>query len=195
MAMILLSMIQFIGNQFGFDRSGFRVYVLSAAPRRAILLGKNLAAAPLALGLGLVLLILMEVLRPLRVDHLLAALPQMVTMYLLFCMLANWLAIFAPMPIRSGTLKPANPKMVPVLFHVLFAMVFPLVLSPSLLPLGIEVALEQFAGIRGYRVCLVLSLLECLVVVLLYRLVLTWQGGVLQSRELAILGLVTTRTE
>ena len=52
--MILLTMIQLVGNQFGFDRSGFRVYVLCAAPRRDILLGKNLAVAPLALGFSLV---------------------------------------------------------------------------------------------------------------------------------------------
>ena len=30
----LLMMGQFLGNQFGFDRGGFRVFVLSAAPRR-----------------------------------------------------------------------------------------------------------------------------------------------------------------
>src|SRR5262249_28452098 len=47
-AMMLLTMIQLLGNQFGFDRSGFRVFVLSSAPRSDILLAKNLAVAPLA---------------------------------------------------------------------------------------------------------------------------------------------------
>jgi hypothetical protein len=41
----------------------------------------------------------------------------------------------------------------------------------------------------------VLALLECVVVVFLYRLLLTWQGAVLQSREIKILGVVTTKTE
>jgi hypothetical protein len=188
-------MMQFVGNQFGFDRGGFRVYVLSAAPRREILLGKNLAAAPVAFTLGLVVVLAVEVLYPMRIDHFLAAVPQLVSMYVLFCMLANWLSIFAPVQIRSGTLKPANPKMLPMFLQFVFAMVFPLVLSPTLLPLGIEFAVEYFAGKHGLPICLFLSLAECVGIVYLYRLVLNWQGAVLQTRELAILGVVTTKTE
>src|SRR5262249_39170819 len=45
MAMVLLSLLQLAGNQFGFDRAGFRVFVLGPAPRREVLLGKNLALA------------------------------------------------------------------------------------------------------------------------------------------------------
>jgi ABC-2 type transport system permease protein len=197
MATVLLSMIQFVGNQFGFDRGGFRVFVLSAAPRRAILLGKNLAAAPIALTLELLILVVVEVLyhKNMRVEHFLAALPQLVTMYFLFCMLANWVSIFAPMQIRGGTMKPANPKMVPLALQVVFVMLFPVVLSPALLPLGIEAALEALVDTRGFPVCLVLALLECVLVVYLYQFVLTWQGGVLQAREVRILGVVTTKTE
>ena len=43
--MVLLCLVQFMANQFGFDRDGFRVFVLSAAPGRDILLGKNLGFA------------------------------------------------------------------------------------------------------------------------------------------------------
>ena len=53
LAIIMFSMSQIANNQFGFDRAGFRVFVLSAAPRRDILMGKNLALAPLTLVLGL----------------------------------------------------------------------------------------------------------------------------------------------
>ena len=53
----LFGMLQLMANQFGFDRDGFRVFVLCAAPRRDILLGKNLAFAPLALGMAAILLI------------------------------------------------------------------------------------------------------------------------------------------
>ena len=45
----LFGVLQLMSNQFGFDRDGFRVFVLCAAPRRDILLGKNLSFAPLAL--------------------------------------------------------------------------------------------------------------------------------------------------
>ena len=46
MAIVLLSMVALAGNQFGFDRNGFRSYVLSPVARRDILLGKNMAVAP-----------------------------------------------------------------------------------------------------------------------------------------------------
>ena len=36
-------------NHFGFDRGGFRAFVLLPTPRRYILLGKNLALLPVAL--------------------------------------------------------------------------------------------------------------------------------------------------
>jgi hypothetical protein len=44
-------------------------------------------------------------------------------------------------------------------------------------------------------VCLVLSILECAGVIWVYRLVIAWQGGLLQSRELRILEVVTTKAE
>jgi hypothetical protein len=50
--MMLLGTLQVAGNLFGFDRDGFRAFILSPAPRREILLGKNLAFAPLVLGWG-----------------------------------------------------------------------------------------------------------------------------------------------
>ena len=50
MGVVLFGVLQLMGNQFGFDRDGFRVFVLCAGARRDILLGKNLAFAPVALG-------------------------------------------------------------------------------------------------------------------------------------------------
>jgi ABC-2 type transport system permease protein len=194
-AMILLSMAQIIGNQFGFDRSGFRVFVLSAVPRRDILLGKNLACAPFVLGLGAVVIAVVQVLCPLRFDNLLAVVPQSISMFLLFCLLANGLSIFAPVRLRSGSSQPANMRGLSLLLHLLFIFLYPLILGPTLLPWGIEFALEELGAVKGVPIYLVLSLLECAVVVWLYRLVLTWQGDILQGREQKILEIVTTKTE
>jgi hypothetical protein len=195
MTMILLSLVGLLGNQFGFDRGGFRVFVLSAAPRRDILLGKNLAVAPLALGLGLVIVTVLEICFPMRPDHFVAALLQLAAMYLLFCILANWLSIFLPMPIRMGSFKPVNPKGLPMLLYMVFTLLFPLVLVPVLLPLGMEFALAELGWLHGVPVDLFLSLAECAGVAGLYRLVLTWQGDTLQARELKILEAVTAKAE
>jgi hypothetical protein len=195
MSAILLSLGQLVGNQFGLDRTGFRVFVLSGAPRREILLGKNLALAPLALAMSAMVLVLVEVFYRLRVEHLLAAVPQFLAMYLLFCLLANILSILAPMPIRAGTMKPMSPKLVPVLVHIFFSLLFPLALAPALLPLGVEFAVESLTDVTWLPICLVLSVALCAVVVLLYRWLLTWEGTLLQAREQRILETVTTKAE
>jgi hypothetical protein len=195
MMMVLLTTTQVVGNQFGFDRGGFRVFVLSPATRRDILLGKNLAFAPLALGMGWLVLAVLQVLQPLRLEHLLAAVPQFVAMYLPFCLMANFLSILSPMPIRAGSFKAMNPKGTAILFHLAFAMLMPLVLAPALLPLGVEFVLEELGWVRGVPICLLLSLLECAGVVYVYRLTLDWQGDLLHARERRILELVATRAE
>jgi hypothetical protein len=195
MAMILFSLMQLVGNQFGFDRSGFRVFVLCPASRADVLLGKNLAIAPVALGLGGMAAIAVEVVYPMRFDHLLALLPQFVTMYLLFCMLANLLSILAPMSVAAGSLKPANPKGVVLLLHMLFFFLTPLVVVPVMTPLGLEIALEELGWSRGVPLALLVVLLEGVGVAYLYRFVLRWEGRLLQSQEQKILGTVTTREE
>ncbi len=92
-AFILLGLIGLVGNQFGIDRSGFQMFMLCGAPRQDILLGKNLATAPFALGMGLAVAIAMQIFLPVRFALFLAVPLQLVSMYLLFCLLANWLSI------------------------------------------------------------------------------------------------------
>jgi hypothetical protein len=194
-AMVMLMMVQLVGNQFAFDRSGFRTYVLSAAPRRDILLGKNLAFVPFTMSLCAVLIFVLQLLRPMRWDHLLSCLPQMVSMFFLFCITANWLSILAPMPVQSGSMKPMNPKGSIILLQVLFTFLFPMTMSPTLVPLGIDFALEELGWRHGVPVALLLSLLLAAGVLLLYRKMLDWQGQALQAREKKILETVTSKME
>lgn len=195
MMMALFSMVQLVGNQFGFDRGGFRVFVLSAAPRRDILLGKNLAVVPLGLAMAAPIVVLAAVLCPMRLDYLAAVVPQGITMYLLFCLIANWMSILVPVPVRAGSFKPVNTKAGPILLQVAFALLAPLALLPALLPYGVDFAVAEWGGVRGLPVCLALSLLECAAVFFLYRLVLNGQGALLQAREQRILEVVTTKAE
>ena len=82
MSMILITLTQLLGNQFGFDRGGFRVFVLSAVPRGEMSMGKNLAVAPLALGLqAALLMVALQVMFPMRLEQFLAVVPQFVGMY------------------------------------------------------------------------------------------------------------------
>jgi hypothetical protein len=195
MAMVLLTMGQLIGNQFGFDRSGFRVFVLCPAQRRDVLLGKNLAVAPLALGLGMLMAIPIQALYPVRFEYVLSWLPLFISMYLLCCMAANCISIMAPVPIAAGSFRPSNPKGIPLLLHTAFVFLFPLTVAPALLPIGVGLALDQWETLPGAPICLVLSLLECATIAYLFRFVLTWQGRWLQVREQRILEIVTAKAE
>jgi hypothetical protein len=192
--LVLLMGLQLLGNQFGYDRGGFRAFVLSPVPRHEVLLGKNLSAAPLILALAVLAMILVEVFYPMRFDRFLAAVAQFGSAGLLFALVANMLSIFAPIPIAAGSFKPAQTRLVPVLLHMLALVVLPTVLAPTFLPLGIELLLE-LAGVQGLPVALVLSLGLLVLVGWLYLRALRWQGGLFAAREKQILEVVTSKSE
>ena len=193
-AFVLFGLLQIMGNQFGVDRDGFRVFVLCAAPRHAILLGKNLAYAPAAVLLSTVLLVVIQVLSPMRVDLALAMIPQFISMYLLFCLMANLFSIYAPVFVAAGTLKPANPKMSTVLLQiVMFLVLFPVTQGATLIPLGVEAGLAASGRSSPVPICLLLTLLECAIILVVYRFSLGWLGDGLQAREQRILETVTNR--
>jgi hypothetical protein len=195
MTFVLFSVVHIMANQFGFDRDGFRVFVLSAAPRRDILLGKNLAFAPLALGVGLILLVIVQIARPMRLDLLLAMVPQYLSMYLMFCILTNMLSIYAPVHVPAGSLRPANPSVSTVLLQLLTILVlFPMTQALTLLPLGTELIMQMIGEDSRVPICLLLTLLECAVIAAVYHVCLRWQGGLLQDREQRILDSVTNRS-
>jgi hypothetical protein len=144
--------------------------------------------------MALILLTIVQIVCPMRLDHFLAAFPQAVSMFLLFCVLVNFLSIYAPFYVAAGSLKPSNPKLSTVLLQiVVFTFVFPLTQAATLLPLGLEAGLRLLGWPAGAPVYLVLSVIECAVIVIVYHFSLVWQGGLLQDREQRILESVTNR--
>lgn len=194
MVMLLLGLLQLMGNQFGFDRDGFRVFVLSSASRRDILLGKNLSFAPVALGMGAVLLIVIQIVCPLRWDHFLATIPAYVSMFLMCCVFTNLSSIYTPIYIAPGSMKPSNLKATTVLLQLLmFMIIFPVAQGITFLPLGIEAFVRFLGWPAAIPTYLVLSLVQCAAVVLIYSLIVQWQGSLFRGRELKILDVVTNR--
>ncbi|OWK38461.1 hypothetical protein [Fimbriiglobus ruber] len=194
-ATVQLSVYQLIGNQFGYDRGGFRAYVLSPAPRRSILLGKNLAAVPFAAGLGAVVIVALAVILWVRVDRVLAAVEQWAAMFLACCMVANVVSIYAPIPIVSGAFKAASVRLVPVLLHMVAFFALPAVFAPAIVPPIVEGILEETGLLHGWPVSLVLSTVVLTAVVFVYRRVIAWEGGLLADQEKKILEIVTSKEE
>jgi ABC-2 type transport system permease protein len=192
MVLVLFGVLPLMGNQFGFDRDGFRVFVLCAASRRDILLGKNLAFAPVTLGLSMIVLTIVQLVCPMGLAHFLAMFPQCLSMFLLFCIFTNLMSILTPIHVAPGSLKASNPTMKTVLLQlVMFLILFPLTQAPTLLPLGTEAGMRFLGWGENIPICLIISLAELAVVVVLYYLSLVLLGDLLQAREQKILECVT----
>jgi len=194
-AFMMFMMVGLLGNHFGFDRSGFRVFVLSPTPRKEILLGKNLSTAPLAMGFMFIAALALQILRPMRADHYLAILLQMIPMYLIFCLVGNLLSMIAPMPMAMGSMKPAKPKAMVILIQMAFMFVFPIALAPTLIPLGIEFLLSWTNTFAWFPAYLLFTIVEVVLVTWLYTVILEKQGRMLERREQKILEVVTTKVE
>jgi ABC-2 type transport system permease protein len=188
--MILLGLAPLAGNQFGFDRNGFRVFVLGGASRRDIILGKNLAMLPFACGFGLIGISALQLAFPMRIDHWIAAVVQMVSMSLVYCVLNNFLSILAPTAIAFGSLRPVRPKGMAMVIHLaFFFFLMPIALGLTLIPLGIEYLAPSLPFY------LVLTLLEFAGIAYFYSSLLGVQGRILQSREQQVLETVAAKME
>ncbi|HEV8002386.1 MAG TPA: hypothetical protein VGP63_21025 [Planctomycetaceae bacterium] len=197
---VVVSLSQVFQNQFGFDRSAFRTFVLSPAPRRQILLGKNLAMAPIVAGASLIFLGILEFMFPLRPTELLATLVEMVSAFLIVCLVGNQMSILLPSAIRQGSMRSSDTKVLRVLLRFIAMLGLLVAFAPLALPLGVDYLLRmfflgQYAWGEWIPVYLILSLLVALATLLVYRTVLDYQGGLLQRRELRILEAVTTKDD
>jgi len=195
MAFSLFMLVQFLANQFGFDRQGFRAFVLSPVDRRLILLGKNLATWPVGATFGLLLLIVMSIWLRLPVAAALAAVFQLATLLLLGSLAGNLLSILVPFRIQAGSLKPTKLPALPTLVMLLCNLLFPVVLVPVFLAPLAE-WLWQLAGWPAWvPVNLLLSMLLAMLTAILYWQTLGAFGRLLQRREIRILNTVTAEQE
>lgn len=183
----LISINQLLQNQFGLDRMGFRAFLLSPVPRYKILLGKNLTLAPFAIGISWVALLGLHWFVRLDATHLLGALLQTFSAYLLLCLLGNMLSIYAPIRMREMGTKAVKPKFSTFVLQFLTILFVPLTLSPLLLPWGVEF---MFGG-GALPLYLIMQAIMLLLVTLLYRWFLRLQGEILQNREQGILDILT----
>ncbi|HUA66876.1 MAG TPA: hypothetical protein VME24_13600 [Alphaproteobacteria bacterium] len=188
-------LIQFLANQFGFDRDGFRSLMLSSADRRFILLGKNLACLPIAVVPGVLLLALICV--PLRLSPLtvLATFVQLITVSLMVSMVGNLFSIIAPQHMAPGTLRPTKPKIQFVLLMIVLQVLFTAAMAPIFLP-AVSEWLWRRGGLPGFvPVNLIFSSALCGVMLLIYWQLLGPMGRLLQKRETKILQSVTAEVE
>ena len=194
-AVSIFLLFQFLANQFGLDREGFRALMLSPVDRRLILLGKNLASLPVAAGFGLLLLTLVGAILHLTALTILAALCQLVAMLLLAGLIGNLLSILVPYRIQPGTMKPTKMPALAMLVMVLCQALFPLAILPAFVPPLLELLWKKAELPAGVPVNFILSALLATLAALAYHKSLPPLGRLLQRRETKILSLVTIEVE
>jgi hypothetical protein len=192
---VLLGMSQLMFNQFGFDRGGFRQLVLLPAPRKWILLGKNLAFAPIALGTGLITLVLATLALRVSVVVLLAAALQLAAAFLLVSMAGNLLSVLVPHRITPGSLKRTKTSATTTLLIFVSRLLFPTAMIPLFIPPALGLLASRVTSLPAAPVNLLLSAVLAGLLALLYKLSLTPLGELLQRREKQILEIVTQEVE
>lgn len=188
-------LVQFLANMFGYDRQGFRAFVLSPVERRLILFGKNLANWPVAAAFGLVLLGILSVWLRLSLSTILAGAFQLATLLLLGSVGGNLLSILVPFRIEAGSLKPTKMPALAMMVMVLCQMLFPLILLPLFLPPLAEWLWQRAGGPGMVPMNLLLSGLLAGLAALLYWRTLAPLGRLLHRREIKILNTVTAEQE
>ncbi len=195
MVFAMFMLVQFFSNQFGFDRDGFRAYVLSPVDRRLILLGKNLACLPAGLAYGLIILGLLMYgvsLSPLAAG---AAVFQLLTLLMLAGMVGNLLSIWMPYKIQAGSMKPTKMPGLTMLVMMLCHLFFPIAMAPVFIP-PLAAFLWHSAGMPlAAFVNMGFSALLATGVAVGYWYSLIPLGRLLRRREIKILNTVTAEIE
>jgi hypothetical protein len=191
----IFMLVQFFGNQFGFDRDGFRSLILCPADRRHILLGKNLACLPVGAGFGLVLLLFVSLRLHLSLLVFAAALFQLAAVLLLAGLGGNLLSILVPYRVQQGSLKPTKMPGLAMLVLMLCHMLFPLAMVPAFVPPLVDLLWRAAGWSTAVPVNLILSLVLAALAALAYWQALGPMARLLQRRETRILAVVTVEVE
>ncbi len=188
-------LVQFFANQFGFDRDGFRTLMLSPVDRRLVLLGKNLACAPIGAGFGLILLGLISLRLHLPWSEFAAVMFQLVALLLFAGVAGNLLSILVPYRIQAGSLKPTKMPGLAMLVMMFCHLLFPLAMTPVFAPALAELLWRQAGLPAVVPVNFIFSVLLAALAALLYWQTLAPLGRLLHRRETKILGVVTVEVE
>ncbi|MCF7962387.1 MAG: hypothetical protein K9M08_16745 [Pirellula sp.] len=195
-ALVLLISTGVLGNQFGYDRAGFRAFVLSPVRRDHILLGRNIAAIPVALLQTICLTLSIGFFFGLAIDKVFASVLLSSSLLPPCLLLFNLMSILTPFPLAAGSMQPKHFDLVPVLLSMLLSMILPLITLVALFPIGIEWVVERYLlKTSVLPIALILSVVWLAGSMLLYRWLLPYEGRLFARREKELLRIVTSKIE
>ena len=190
-----LGMSHLMFNQFGFDRGGFRQLVLLPVPRRQILLGRNLAFLPVAMGFGLTFLLLVKIVLHISFIVIFATGLQLVASFLLLSIAGNLVSVLVPYHIAPGSMRKTKTSAMTSLRIFISRLLIPMAMGPMFLPQAIGLLMSSLGWLPAGPVNLVLSMVLLALLVFFYKLSLPSLGKLLLRREKQILQVVTEKVE
>jgi ABC-2 type transport system permease protein len=190
-----LGMSHLMFNQFGFDRGGFRQLVLLPVPRRHILLGKNLAFLPIALGFGFTLLVLIKIILHISFIIVFAAGLQLVATFLLLSIAGNLISVLVPYRITPGSMKRTKTSATTSFWIFISRLLSPLAMVPMFIPPAMGLLMSTLGWLPAGPVILLLSAILLGLLVFFYWLSLPGLGNLMLRREKKILQVVTEKVE
>lgn len=184
------------GNMFAYDRSGFRVFVLSGMDRTRILLGRNLAFAPLLGLLSTLCIVGFAILYGVSLRSTCLAMLTTLTMLPPYFLVMNLMAILTPFPLAVGSIQPKHFDFTTVVINVWLSMILPFILMVSMIPIGVYFLTNSFLPSMAWIPWEVLVGIGMSAASFgVYRLILPWQGQLLAKREKEMLRIVTSKVE
>jgi hypothetical protein len=186
----------FASNIFGFDRSGFRFWVLSSLPRSEILRGRNWMFGVMILAIGLVAMIGTNLLWKYSWLRVLEALAAFFAYLPLYMVLSNIISILAPFPLAAQGFQPKEFHWKSVVLNLALSTLIPILMGLCSVPWAIELGMN-LAIPASQKLPIALLLMPLLVGCSwwIYERFLEIVGNLLQSREKELLAIVTSHVE
>ena len=191
LGMSLMGMLQIMLNMFGLDRQGFRAYVLMPAPRRDILLGKNVGIFPIAATLSALMILFAGIVGRMEVTHIISTLLQVAVALLIYFTISNFISIVAPIGMAVGTMKPVSMNVGVFVMQFLALLLVAVAVIPAAVALAAEQLAGFAAGVHGVPIYLLLTLAELPLALWFYVRMLDLEGRLLQEKEQEILAVIS----
>ena len=170
-------------NIFGIDRQGFSGLMLLPAPRHRYLFAKNLALFPFAGGVSLLFVLLAAVLLKLPGYNVEIALLQVFHLYMMYCILGNYLSLYAPYRIARDTMRAYTNRLTIFLTGLASTLMVTVMLLPTTGILMLDSLIEKRYASRDLPAGMIAAIALLFVTAALYRVTLTHAGDILLSRE------------
>lgn len=186
----------FACNIFGFDRSGFRFWVLSGLPRSEILRGRNWMFGAMILAIALAVILFSNAIWRYPWMRVIEAMLAFVAYLPMYLVLSNIISILAPFPMSAQGFQAKEFSWKSVVLNLALSALIPVLMVLCSMPWAIEWGLHT-AVPTSQKIPIALLLMPILVgcSFWLYERSLEIVGELLQNRERNLLQIVTSQVE